>query len=76
MLGSIAQMETGDGFGFGSVYCVSKAGLNMLTKMFACQLAKENFIVYSSHPGWVKTELVREFCFNPIMKYFADNKTL
>ncbi|GAA5811917.1 hypothetical protein MFLAVUS_005364 [Mucor flavus] len=57
VLGSITEMESGDGEGFGSAYCVSKAGLNMLTKMFACQLAKENFIVYSSHPGWVKTEL-------------------
>ncbi|KAI9366654.1 4-dihydrotrisporin dehydrogenase [Pilaira anomala] len=57
MLGSIADMETGDGLGFGSAYCVSKAALNMLTKMFANQLAKENFILYSSHPGWVKTEL-------------------
>lgn len=70
MLGSIADMETGDGLGFGSAYCVSKAALNMLTKMFASQLAKENFIVYSSHPGWVKTELVikKTIFLNPIMK--------
>lgn len=58
MLGSIADMETGDGLGFGSAYCVSKAAVNMLTKMFANQLAKENFIIYASHPGWVKTDLV------------------
>ncbi|KAG2208752.1 hypothetical protein INT47_007851 [Mucor saturninus] len=57
MLGSIADMETGDGLGFGSAYCVSKAAVNMLTKMFANQLAKENFIIYASHPGWVKTDL-------------------
>lgn len=35
---------------------VSKAALNMVTKMTANQLAKENFIVYASHPGWVKTD--------------------
>lgn len=35
---------------------ISKAALNMYTKMLANNLSKDNFIVYSSHPGWVKTE--------------------
>lgn len=36
-------------------YCVSKVALNMHTKMFANLLAKENFLIHSSHPGWVRT---------------------
>lgn len=35
---------------------VSKTALNMVTKMMANRLSKENFIVYSAHPGWVKTD--------------------
>lgn len=35
---------------------VSKAALNMVTKMVSNRLAKENFIVYAAHPGWVKTD--------------------
>ncbi|KAL9538250.1 hypothetical protein MBANPS3_011075 [Mucor bainieri] len=38
-------------------YGISKAALNMYVKMLANHLAKENFVVYSSHPGWVATEL-------------------
>lgn len=38
-------------------YRVSKAALNMLTKLQALHLAKENFIVCSIHPGWCKTEM-------------------
>lgn len=35
---------------------VSKAALNMVTRMMASRLSKENFIVISAHPGWVKTD--------------------
>lgn len=38
-------------------YNTSKAALNMVVKMWAGILGKENFIVYSSHPGWVKTDM-------------------
>ncbi|KAI8884077.1 4-dihydrotrisporin dehydrogenase [Backusella circina FSU 941] len=57
-LGSIGLSTTGGIEGlFGSAYCVSKAGLNMMTKMFSNALANESFIVMSIHPGWVKTDL-------------------
>ncbi|KAL9549046.1 hypothetical protein MBANPS3_005410 [Mucor bainieri] len=36
---------------------ISKAALNMYTKMLANNLAKENFIVYASYPGWCATDL-------------------
>ncbi|KAL7317199.1 hypothetical protein PS15m_003586 [Mucor circinelloides] len=57
ILGSIGQMEDADGWGFGVAYCVSKAALNMLTKMTANKLGKENFVVFASHPGWVSTDM-------------------
>ncbi|KAI8370225.1 4-dihydrotrisporin dehydrogenase [Blakeslea trispora] len=38
-------------------YCVSKAALNMLTRLTALNLAKENFIVYAACPGYVKTDM-------------------
>ncbi|KAF7724903.1 hypothetical protein EC973_000562 [Apophysomyces ossiformis] len=38
-------------------YSVSKAGENMLSKLFSVQLEKENFIVLALHPGWVKTDM-------------------
>lgn len=57
ILGSIGQMEDADGWGFGLAYCVSKASVNMLTKMTANKLSKENFVVFASHPGWVQTSM-------------------
>jgi NAD(P)-dependent dehydrogenase (short-subunit alcohol dehydrogenase family) len=56
-LGSIADLGIANPTTRGSAYGVSKAALNMLTKMNATLLAKENFIVYSTHPGWVKTDM-------------------
>ncbi|KAI8365032.1 hypothetical protein EDC96DRAFT_510242 [Choanephora cucurbitarum] len=38
-------------------YCVSKSALNMLTRLTAAKLAKENFIVYASCPGHVQTDM-------------------
>ncbi|RCH84472.1 hypothetical protein CU098_008604 [Rhizopus stolonifer] len=35
---------------------VSKAALNIVTKMMANRLSKKNFIVFAAHPGWVKTD--------------------
>jgi NAD(P)-dependent dehydrogenase (short-subunit alcohol dehydrogenase family) len=62
--GSITKSNDGDGNGYGSAYCVSKAGLNMVTKMLSNELAKEKFIVYSSTPGWCQTgELIFFFFF-------------
>ncbi|GAA5816970.1 hypothetical protein MFLAVUS_010505 [Mucor flavus] len=57
VLGSISATETANPASVKPPYCVSKAALNMLTKMFANHLADEKFIVYASHPGWVKTDM-------------------
>ncbi|GAA5798782.1 hypothetical protein HPULCUR_004188 [Helicostylum pulchrum] len=55
--GSISATETSNPDNVKPPYSVSKAALNMLTKMFANHLADEKFIVYASRPGWVKTEM-------------------
>lgn len=57
VLGSITNIATANPGGHGSAYDVSKTALNMLTKLFANHLAEENFIVYATHPGWVKTDM-------------------
>ncbi|XP_073693850.1 C-signal-like [Garra rufa] len=38
-------------------YCVSKAGLNMLTVLAAEELKADEILCMALHPGWVKTEL-------------------
>lgn len=38
-------------------YAVSKSGLNMLTKLTANKLIKDNILVYASCPGWVQTDM-------------------
>ena len=40
-----------------AAYRISKAALNMVTKLQSRQLAEESFIVYSAHPGWVQTDM-------------------
>ncbi|KAI7900979.1 4-dihydrotrisporin dehydrogenase [Cokeromyces recurvatus] len=57
ILGSVASMQDADGWGFSPAYCISKAASNMLTKMMANKLGKENFVVYASHPGWCQTDM-------------------
>ncbi|KAG1437685.1 hypothetical protein G6F55_014058 [Rhizopus delemar] len=53
LLGSIELAD----FPEGTAYRIAKSGLNMLTKLQSTQLAKENFVVYASHPGLVKTDM-------------------
>lgn len=38
-------------------YCVSKAGISMLTKLFADRLAPENIFVYEIQPGIIRTDM-------------------
>ena len=38
-------------------YCVSKAGISMLTKLFADRLAGENIFVYEIQPGIIRTDM-------------------
>jgi 3-oxoacyl-[acyl-carrier protein] reductase len=45
-----ASPERGD-------YCVSKAGLSMMTKLYALRLAKEGINVYEVRPGVIATDM-------------------
>ncbi|KAI9355767.1 4-dihydrotrisporin dehydrogenase [Pilaira anomala] len=56
-LGSITLANTSNPSGSGAAYCVSKAALNMLTRMFAHSLKQDNIVVYAACPGWVKTDM-------------------
>lgn len=38
-------------------YCISKAALNMFTRMLERELKPENFKVLAVHPGWMKTDM-------------------
>ncbi|HHV08933.1 MAG TPA: SDR family NAD(P)-dependent oxidoreductase [Clostridiales bacterium] len=38
-------------------YCMSKAALNMGTKLLANYLKKDNILVLSVHPGWMRTDM-------------------
>ena len=40
-------------------YCVSKAGLSMMTKLFAVRLAEFGILVYEIRPGIVTTDMTR-----------------
>jgi NAD(P)-dependent dehydrogenase (short-subunit alcohol dehydrogenase family) len=42
------------------VYCVSKAGLNMLTQILSLELAEYGIAVNSVCPGYVNTEMVQQ----------------
>jgi 3-oxoacyl-[acyl-carrier protein] reductase len=41
-------------------YCISKAGLAMLTKLYACRLAEFNIPVYEIRPGIIKTDMTAQ----------------
>jgi NAD(P)-dependent dehydrogenase (short-subunit alcohol dehydrogenase family) len=38
-------------------YCVSKAGISMMTQLFAARLARENVRVYEIRPGVIRTDM-------------------
>ena len=52
-LGSIANTQR-----FGTpTYCITKAALNMATRLLAAALAERGITVVSVHPGWVATDM-------------------
>ncbi len=42
-----------------AAYCVAKAGLSMVTKLFAARLARERVFVYEVRPGIIRTDMTR-----------------
>ena len=41
-------------------YCISKAGMSMMTKLFADRLAADNIWVFEVRPGIIKTDMTAE----------------
>jgi len=52
VMGSIADTSGGH-----VAYRTTKAALNMVTKVLAGDLAGDGIIVFSIHPGWVRTDM-------------------
>ena len=52
-MGSLAKKDYGRHYSYAS----SKAGLNMITRALAADLADDGIVVASLHPGWVRTDL-------------------
>lgn len=53
ILGSIASTQSF----YTPSYCISKAALNMATKLLSYELEQRKIIVFAVHPGWVKTDM-------------------
>ncbi|SHH44159.1 SDR family oxidoreductase [Thermosipho atlanticus] len=53
ILGSISNTRTTPSY----CYSISKAALNMATKLLSNYFLKEDILVFSVHPGWVKTDM-------------------
>lgn len=50
MSATVASINRGE-------YCISKAGLSMMTKLFATRLADDNIPVYEVRPGIIQTDM-------------------
>ena len=57
MIGSSAGSISSQGGGRGVPYCVSKAALNMLTRLLYFHCRDEGVAITSLHPGWVRTDM-------------------
>lgn len=57
MISSNAGSIASQGGGRGVPYCVSKAALNMLTKLLSFHCRPEGVAIAALHPGWVRTDM-------------------
>jgi NAD(P)-dependent dehydrogenase (short-subunit alcohol dehydrogenase family) len=59
-----------------AVYCASKAGLNLITKVLAMDWAPHGILVNAVAPTFIETELSRDFLADPEFRQYALAKNL
>jgi len=59
-----------------AVYCASKAGLNLVTKVLAMDWARHGILVNAVAPTFIETELSRDFLADPDFRQYALSKNL
>jgi NAD(P)-dependent dehydrogenase (short-subunit alcohol dehydrogenase family) len=59
-----------------AVYCASKAGLNLITKVLAMDWAPHGILVNAVAPTFIETELTRDFLADPEFRKYALAKNL
>jgi len=59
-----------------AVYCASKAGLNLVTKVLAMDWARHGILVNAVAPTFIETELSRGFLADPEFRRYALAKNL
>ena len=70
-MASVAGLSPQPGMG---IYCVSKAGVLMLTRVLAVELAPHNIQVNAIAPGFVKTQFSRAIWDNPAFYEMTINQ--
>jgi 2-deoxy-D-gluconate 3-dehydrogenase len=59
-----------------AVYCASKAGLNLITKVLAMDWASHGILVNAVAPTFIETDLTRDFLADPEFRQYALAKNL
>lgn len=59
-----------------AVYCASKAGLNLVTKVLAMDWAPHGILVNAVAPTFIETELTKDFLADPEFRQYALAKNL
>jgi NAD(P)-dependent dehydrogenase (short-subunit alcohol dehydrogenase family) len=59
-----------------AVYCASKAGLNLITKVLAMDWAPHDILVNAVAPTFIETDLTRDFLSDPEFRKYALAKNL
>lgn len=59
-----------------AVYCASKAGLNLITKVLALEWGRYGILVNAVAPTFIETELSEEFLSDPSFREYALSKNM
>jgi 2-deoxy-D-gluconate 3-dehydrogenase len=59
-----------------AVYCASKAGLNLITKVLALEWCSHGILVNAIAPTFIETELSKDFLSDPEFRAYALSKNL